>query len=136
MPQLEWSDIQHFSPAEFNCRCKVCVDSWRHMDMEFIYALDQLRERLKFPMIITSGYRCPAYNDVVSTTGPHGPHTTGRAADVAISGEKAFRLVQQCTLGGWMTGIGINQKGPHEKRFIHLDDLGAPDHPRPRVWTY
>lgn len=106
------------------------------MSLSFILTLDDLRTRLGFPLHISSGYRCPWHNDQVSTTGFNGPHTTGRAADVLISGEGAFRLVTQSSLGGWFTGIGINQKGPHDKRFIHLDDLTAPDHPRPRVWSY
>ena len=131
-----WADIRHFKPAEFACRCGDCGSEGFEMDIVFISALDQLRERSGRAMIITSGYRCPAYNDRISTTGEDGPHTTGRAADVRVSGEPAFRLVQQCSLGGWMSGIGINQRGAHDKRFIHLDDLTGPDHPRPRIWTY
>jgi uncharacterized protein YcbK (DUF882 family) len=131
-----WKDIKHFKPAEFACRCGECGSDGNEMNLDFVDSLDQLRERLGYPMTITSGYRCPAYNERISTTGKDGPHTTGRAADVLISGEQAFRLVQQCSLGGWMSGIGIKQKGPHEKRFIHLDDLAGPDHPRPRIWTY
>jgi uncharacterized protein YcbK (DUF882 family) len=133
---ITWDMIEHFTPAEFICRCGQCGSTGEEMDLNFVFALDQLRERFGEPMIITSGYRCPAYNDSISTTGLDGPHTTGRAADVSVSGEKAFHLVQQCSLGGWMTGIGINQRGAYEKRFIHLDDLGVPGHPRPRIWTY
>lgn len=134
--QLDWDQIEHFKPAEFACKCGDCGSDGTEMDMNFIYALEQLRERSGRAMIITSGYRCPAYNDRIASTGRDGPHTTGRAADISISGERAFHLVQQSTLGGWMTGIGINQKGPHEKRFIHLDDLNGPEHPRPRIWSY
>jgi uncharacterized protein YcbK (DUF882 family) len=105
------------------------------MDPHYIEALDDLRARLGFALIITSGFRCPAYNDRVSSTGKSGPHTTGRASDVSISGPNAFRLITQSSLGGWMTGIGINQKGPHLGRFVHLDDLDGP-HPRPRIWSY
>jgi len=136
MPQIEWKDIEHFKPSEFACRCGECGSDGTEMDMNFIFALDQLRSRLDFPIIITSGYRCPAYNEKISTTGRDGPHTTGRAADVGVFGVKAHLLVQQCSLGGWMTGIGLNQKGTHSKRFIHLDDLALPDHPRPNIWTY
>lgn len=133
---IDWHQIEHFKPEEFACRCGECGSDGREMDLNFVFALDQLRERSGRPMVITSGYRCPAYNNRIASTGFDGPHTTGRAADIGISGEPAFHLVQQCTLGGWMRGIGINQKGPHEKRFIHLDDLEGPDHPRPRLWSY
>ena len=92
--------------------------------------LDALRHSFGEPMIVTSGYRCPAHNDNVSTTGLDGPHTTGRAADIGISGAAALDLVLLSNFGG----LGINQKGPHEKRFIHLDDLDGPT--RPRIWSY
>ncbi len=133
---LHWDQINHFAPDEFACRCGACGSDGMEMDLNFIFALDQLRERAGYPFVITSGYRCPAHNNAVGSTGFDGPHTTGRAADILVSGERAFHLVQQCTLGGWMRGIGINQRGPHEKRFIHLDDLEGPEHPRPRIWTY
>ena len=35
-----------------------------------------------------------------------------------------------------MTGIGIKQHGPHNKRFIHLDNLDNSTHPRPTIWSY
>ena len=133
---IEWTQVEYFKRSEFACHCGECDSTGDEMNMEFIFALDQLRERQGTAMIITSGYRCPEYNDRISTTGRNGPHTTGRAADISVSGERAFHLILQCNLGGWMKGIGINQKGPHNKRFIHLDDLEEPDHPRPRVWTY
>lgn len=136
MPLLDWTTVYHFKPAEFACKCGRCGSDGLEMDMNFIFALDQLRERSGNAMVITSGYRCPAYNASISVTGHDGPHTTGRAADVGISGERAFHLIMQASLGGWMTGIGLNQTGPYEKRFIHLDDLQGPDHPRPRIWTY
>lgn len=135
MTTLTWDKIKHFKPREFACRCGKCGSDGTEMDLEFVDKLDQLRERSHIPFYITSGYRCPAYNMQVSTTGADGPHTTGRAADVKLSGASVFRVMQQSTLGGWMTGIGLHQRGPHSKRFIHLDDLGQP-HPRPRVWTY
>ena len=136
MKPTEWGNIKHFEAAEFACHCGECGSDGNEMELGFIMALDDLRGRHGNPMIITSGYRCPAYNASISVTGLDGPHTTGRAADVGISGERAFHLVQQCSLGGWMRGIGINQRGAYEKRFIHLDDLDGPDHPRPRIWTY
>ena len=128
-----WDRLAHFRREEFLCAC--CGDE--RMDHDFLLTLDDLRHRLGFPLIVTSGYRCPAYNDQVSSTGFNGPHTTGRAVDLAIFGGQAFRLLQQCTLGGWMSGIGLKQHGPHERRFIHLDNLESEDGRfRPTTWTY
>ncbi len=95
--------------------------------------LERLRQAFGKPMRLSSAYRCPDYNARVSHTGLTGPHTTGRAVDVLISGEEAYRLVQLALEYGF-TGIGIAQRGPYERRFIHLDDLEGDL--RPRVWSY
>ena len=126
--------MKHFRLAEFACHCGQCGSDGSEMNETFVAKLDRLRDLCDFPFFVTSGYRCPAHNQTVSTTGPNGPHTTGRAADIHVYGEKAHRLLM--LIGYKMTGIGLNQRGPYGKRFVHLDDLEAPQHPRPRVWTY
>lgn len=127
---------KHFTLAEFACKCGECDSDGSEMSTEFVDKLDDLRERHGFALVVTSGYRCPDYNDRIASTGRDGPHTTGQAVDLALSGPRVHRLVTQCSLGGWMSGIGLNQRGEHSKRFVHLDDLAEPDHPRPRIWTY
>ncbi len=95
-----------------------------------------LREHLDFPFIITSAYRCPEYNQKVSTTGPNGSHTTGRAIDIAVYGEQAYKLIRYAPQFKF-NGIGVSQTGSHRSRFIHLDDLTRVDgYPRPWVWGY
>ncbi len=129
-----WDELKYFKKTEFDCRCG-CGQN--EMEPDFLKKLDDLRGRFDFPFIVTSGYRCPSYNAQVSSTGATGPHTTGRAVDLALFGRKAFNLMRHWTLGGWGTGIGLKQHGPHDKRFIHLDDISADDNRfRPTVWTY
>jgi zinc D-Ala-D-Ala carboxypeptidase len=63
-----------------------------------------------------------------------GAHSTGRAIDIAVQGEKAHQLLKKAFSMG-IGGIGVNQKG--SGRFIHLDDLDETDnHTRPWVWSY
>jgi uncharacterized protein YcbK (DUF882 family) len=120
-----------FDRFEFVCRCGCNTNEIRD---DFIDKLDQLRETLGFRLRITSGYRCPDHNARISSTGRSGPHTTGRAADIAVDRERAFQLVAWAADCGF-TGIGLKQKG--EGRFVHLDDLShAPGRPRPTIWTY
>lgn len=104
------------------------------MDEYFVLKLDVLREKMGHPLLLTSGYRCPAHNSAVSSTGPNGPHTTGKAADIQISGAEAYRLVREAMLLGF-AGIGVNQKGFHAGRFIHVDTLPTSSN-RPMIWTY
>jgi zinc D-Ala-D-Ala carboxypeptidase len=120
-----------FSRSEFTCKCGC---GGNEIQDDFIDRLDQLREKLGFRLRITSGYRCPSHNLQVASSGATGPHTTGRAADIAVDRERAYELVAWAEACGF-TGIGLNQKGP--SRFIHLDDLPhASGRPRPTVWTY
>ena len=131
---MNWNNILFFKPSEFACRCGECGSDGLEMDVQFVYALHQLRSRYGKPLIITSGYRCPEYNSRISSTGEAGPHTTGRAADISIRGREAFELLRHVMRDGYMTGVGINQRGDFSQRFIHLDNLEHEG--RPRVWTY
>lgn len=99
----------------------------------FMDRLEDLRVAYGRPMSLSSAYRCAAHNAAVSSTGTDGPHTTGRAVDVLVSGPEAFKLIQLAVSRGF-TGIGVKQKG--DGRFIHLDDLPDGSHPRPRIWSY
>ena len=101
---------------------------------DFIDKLQVLRDACGFPMIITSGYRCPEHNIKVSTTGANGPHTTGRAVDVHVYGFRAMDFLSKALNLKLFTGIGIKQHG--NSRFVHLDDLPAPAYPRPTIWSY
>tara|TARA_Y100000310_G_scaffold280598_1_gene300440 strand:+ start:283 stop:672 length:390 start_codon:yes stop_codon:yes gene_type:complete len=107
-----------------------------HMDPVFMDLVESLRDAYGKPMIVSSAYRTPEHNERVSSTGRTGPHTTGKSIDVVVNGSDALTLVHMALSLGF-TGIGISQKGPHEKRFIHLDTLQNEDHPpRPWLWSY
>lgn len=45
--------------------------------------LDPIRESFKLPIIITSGYRCPALNDLIGGS-ESSQHLTGQAADFTV----------------------------------------------------
>ena len=132
---MTWAGVTHFTPAEMACKCGECESDGMEMDLDFMLRLETLRRICAFPFIVTSGYRCPKHNLAVSNTGLNGPHTTGRAVDIHVYGERAFRVLNEANFAG-MTGLGINQKGPYESRFIHLDNLRGPEHKRSWVWTY
>jgi hypothetical protein len=58
------------------------------------------------------------------------------AVDVAVSGNLAYDLIRMAMLHGF-TGIGVAQRGPHNKRFIHIDNIINSDtSPRPTIWSY
>ena len=132
----EWQNYPNFSPIEFACKGENCCGGRSDMDDEFMAALQRLRTELGFALGVTSGFRCPEYNEVVSSTGRDGPHTSGKAADLAVDRMQTWQLLMRLGMGNFVfTGIGLKQKGGG--RFIHLDTLTEPEHsPRPTVWTY
>ncbi len=124
--------MKYFTLDEFKCRCG-CGQNL--IDPSFVNKLDLLRADYGAPLRVSSGYRCPAYNKRVSTTGTTGPHTTGHAADFLVERAEALILLECALDSHAFTGIGVNQKG--NGRFIHLDDLpNASTQPRPTIWSY
>lgn len=125
-----------FPDHELACKCGRCGRGRDDMDPYFMGRLIGLREAYGASLPVTSAFRCPDHNGRVSATGRTGPHTTGRAADIRIFGSAALRLVELAIAAGF-TGIGVGQKGDHNSRIIHLDDLEpSPSGPRPWIWTY
>lgn len=100
------------------------------MQHSFMLKLDSIRRAVGRPFLVTSGYRCPKNNNLVSKTGFTGPHTTGRAIDIACDSRLRYLIVEQALIQG-MTRIGV------ASNFIHLDDLTLVDGYTDKViWTY
>ena len=126
------SPYQYFTLDELACKGINCCHGQASMDENFMDKITIIRHELAFPFVISSAYRCPIHNQEVSTTGPQGPHTTGKAIDILVHHVQAYLLLEAAMLSGMFTGVGINQKGDWENRFIHLDDIPGEN----RIWTY
>ena len=122
---------EYFSVDELKCKgTDEC-----EMDEGFMKKLEALRHEFNEPMIVSSGYRHESYNQVIRGA-KNSPHLYGKAVDVVISGKSAYRLMKLAIEHGF-TGIGVSQRGPHEKRFLHIDTMENSDtHPRPWIWSY
>ena len=130
---LNWEKYPNFKASEFTCPHSGRAD----MCPVFMGKLQALRTAYGDTITPTSGYRDPDYNNQISTTGRTGPHTTGKAVDIAIAnGQQAYRI-QQLAFELGFTGIAVRLK-KDGKDFIHLDtcELLADGLPRPIVWTY
>lgn len=128
-------NIKYFEPHEFDQ--PGAPGSGESMDPHFIEMLDILRESVGAPFVIHSGIRSATYNQQISNTGPKGPHTTGKAADIRCSDPVfAYSVIKHALSfkgvdGHIFSGIGI------AKGFIHLDILTKEEgFPRPWVWSY
>ncbi|WP_444902632.1 D-Ala-D-Ala carboxypeptidase family metallohydrolase [Microbulbifer sp. SSSA007] len=108
---------------------------WKnHFKDETLKRLIRVRKRFGKPMIINSGYRCPAHNARLNATMTH---ITGQAVDVQVALGRAYRLIQTSQEEGF-NGIGVKQKGQFKRRFLHLDDHEAitDELPGLTVWSY
>jgi len=69
-----------FTEEEFECPCCGKVK----ISFPLVELLQQLRDVIKKPVIVTSGYRCKQYNRNVNGY-VHSKHMEGKAADIKVS---------------------------------------------------
>lgn len=102
---------EYFHLDEFQCPC--CLQVILHPIL--LQKLNSLRNKIKNPIIVTSGYRCSSYNkDVGGVKGSY--HLFGMAAD--IYAPKVFlKDLLKSAEGIGFSGIGYYPKG----NFLHLD---------------
>jgi len=101
----------HFKLSEFSCPC--CKRVILHPKL--LVKLIELRKILERPVYITSGYRCPEYNQKIGGV-VNSYHCIGLAADIQV---KDISLID---LLGYAEEIDFNGIGFYEKKnFLHLD---------------
>ena len=125
--QENWQqDWCNFTPDEV--KCSHCGEL--KINSDIMDLLQQARNDLG-PLSITSGYRCSEHNNSISSTGPNGPHTTGKALDISVKDSK-HRKELITYFAPKVPGLGI------AKSFIHIDILTAEDgfEMRPNSWVY
>lgn len=114
--------MKFFRLEEFNCT----HTNLNEMDHEFLEKLDELRERVGFPFIITSGYRDATHPAEARKAEPGtGTHCQGIAADIAVSnGFERMNIVHEAIKMGFSIGVA--------RTFVHVDDRKT----TPVMWTY
>jgi len=103
-----WRD---FSPEEIACR----GDGSLLIDIGAMDALQGLRDRLGAPMIVTSGYRTPAYNREVGGA-KRSQHLLGRAFDISMANHDPATFEAAARAAGF-TGFGFYPR----QDFMHID---------------
>jgi hypothetical protein len=115
----------NFSYDECKCSCCGLVD----VSSDLLDLLQEARNILG-PLQLTSFYRCPSHNDNVSSTGPTGPHTTGKSVDIHVSNSQHRKLLIDYFTNK-VSGLGI------AKSFIHIDIISPEElSNRPNCWLY
>ncbi len=123
----EQSPWKNFSLSELRCKCGCESLTPNTGFFQFMDRIQKLRDRVGFPLNVSSAYRCRNHPEEVNKTSV-GQHTLG-AIDFTVGYDEAY-LVLKTAMDMGFTGIGVKQKG--KQRFIHLDDRTTPA----RVWSY
>lgn len=124
---------RYFTHEELRCKCGQYCDGENKMKPETVERLDLMRGILGRPVILSSAYRCPAYNAAMGYTKAH---ETGGSADVVCSGGEVIEVLIAAKRAGFKR-FGVKQHGPHDQRFVHIDDLTEGDgFPSPVFWSY
>ncbi|MBA7497303.1 hypothetical protein ES704_00031 [subsurface metagenome] len=101
----------YFKLSEFACPC--CKRVMLHPKL--LVKLIELRKILERPVYITSGYRCPRYNQKIGGV-VNSYHCIGLAADIKVKDINLIELLEICENIDF-AGIGFYEK----KDFLHLD---------------
>jgi len=101
----------HFNLSEFACPCCNLV----MLHPKLLAKLVELRKMLERPVYITSGYRCPRYNQKIGGV-VNSYHCIGLAADIRVKDINLIELLDYAEEIDF-NGIGLYEK----KNFLHLD---------------
>lgn len=111
----------YFTREELDCPCCGAYG----MDPMFIITLNKVRKAFGRGMIITSGFRCKKYNELIKGA-PQSQHMLGKAVDVLVKDKsEQYKLIRWAMTYN-LSGIGVGTD------FIHLDGRDS----APLIWTY
>lgn len=120
-------NLRHFNLCEFACRCCGQLPPGG-MSPVLLQKLDDMREEIGMPIIVTSGYRCPRHNYNVGGVS-NSQHVKGNAADIYCRGLTVDRLAAYCVKHGF-DGIGRY----YGMQFVHVDVRDNGNSPNEYRW--
>lgn len=119
--------LRYFEPREFECKehCGKCLGL---MDETLLAMLDELRHRVKRPLVVNSGFRCEERNASVAGASVSSSHLKGLAVDLACTESGLRHLIVKNAFELGFRRVGVAGS------FIHLDI--DPDKPQNVLWLY
>ncbi len=104
---------KNLSRYEFKCNCGKC--DYDTVDIELVAVIQDVREHFKRSVTVTSGNRCPEYNESIGGAA-RSYHPRGRAADIVVSGISAHK-VHEFLIESYPGSYGIGKYNS----FTHID---------------
>jgi len=102
----------NFNTSELQCKCGVCKEQL--LDMELVNKLQELRNLVGKPIIVTSCYRDTDYNARIGGVS-NSYHTQGKACDIYVEGLSVEQLAKSAKQIGF-SGIGSYFRS----NFVHV----------------
>lgn len=125
-----WSQIKHFTPRDFTCKCNGFCDHLDVISEELVAKLDKICELTGVPITILSGTRCERHNRKVGgrMRSSHIPRDgASHGVDIRCP-DPGFRFAFLAAALPMFNRIGIGRD------FIHIDD--DPDLLANQIWVY
>lgn len=119
--------MKYFDMSEFSCNhCGELPENG--MSEVLLERLDRLRSMYGKPIYVSSGYRCPFWNEVNGGV-PNSQHVQGTAADIWVDDdyETFYEMVRS---SGLFDGVGHYP----EQEFVHVDCRDEGDSPNFYQW--
>lgn len=112
---------KHFGTREFTCQCKHDTCKEQRISKELIRRLEEIREDIQQPMIVTSGFRCSRHQEDIRNSGvstvaaKKSTHELGEAADIVPKDKKDVKGKFLLVCAHYFDSIGLSD------RFLHVD---------------
>jgi len=109
----------NFNKSEFSCGCGCGYDD---ISPKLVDKLQNLRDLVGKPIVVTSGCRCHDYNKHIGGVS-NSPHLLGLAADIQVSGMTPVTLailadrIQYIRIGIYDKHLHIDIKPPNPSKY-------------------
>lgn len=93
---------------------------WLHIVTLVKYYLIPLRDKMKIPIVISSGYRCPELNKAIDGA-VNSFHLSGRAVDISCTNNlRLFNCIYRIAISNRKSKLPVLTELIQYKPFIHL----------------
>lgn len=123
---MSWKE-GHFKSSEFECKCGCGLNK---VDRRFLWKLNQMRDEIGFPMIVTSGCRCEQHNkdEGGEDNSDHLCLPVCEGVDILANNSWVRDKIIEASYK-----VGISRRGI-AKTFIHLGSRRT--NPQGVLWVY